>query len=514
MAGGQQINSAQGTLTAEGGDLLVLSGQAATGSQGAYTKGNSVRLRSRKVGGGSATHPLTGQALAASMGLFTPAPSVAPTTQVATLLGGSISATSREKALTGSATTSAAGTLTPAGAADPNFRYVTQTARGTGSGADWNNSMAFPSSFTRGLTYYVADGSYGTRTFSTALSGTTTITIKKATTTDHGTNVGWINGDGDGQAVFDTIILQRGYFIIDGTTRNESDWSAFASYGFRISSIFASSLDGHNAAGTQIKYCCVAPHTSDTVVTGSGQALYLVYNQTNITMSRCNMRGGTATLLQGAGLTNFTLEYSWIGPSWGKEALRGGNGTVSSGWIIRHNTFYQASQTDPSDNTSGITAEIGIWDASSGSFDNFEVYGNIFYNTFSGGRNACILIGGDGSGWVGVGGNNNKVYNNTFAGMPEAGVFGMIDLNGSGNEARNNLFWDTAGTGVGASTATNNVDAASNPFVNYAALNFHLTSSSVARNVGTALASTYNTDRDGTTRGADGTWDVGAYEYA
>jgi hypothetical protein len=111
MAGGQQINSSQGTLTAEGGDLLVLSGQAATGSQGAYTKGNSVRLRSRKVGGGTATHPLTGQALAASMGLFTPVPSVAPTTQVATLLGGSFSATSRERALTGSAVTSAAGTL-------------------------------------------------------------------------------------------------------------------------------------------------------------------------------------------------------------------------------------------------------------------------------------------------------------------------------------------------------------------------------------------------------------------
>jgi hypothetical protein len=114
MAGGQQINSAQGTLTAEGGDLLVLSGQAATGSQGAYTKGNSVRLRSRKVGGGSATHALTGQALAASMGLCAPVPSVTPTTQVATLLGGSLGKT-REKALTGSAITASAGTLSTGG---------------------------------------------------------------------------------------------------------------------------------------------------------------------------------------------------------------------------------------------------------------------------------------------------------------------------------------------------------------------------------------------------------------
>jgi hypothetical protein len=114
MAGGQQITSGQGSLTAEGGDALVLTGEAATGAQGEYAKVNFVRLRSRKVGGGSATHPLTGHELAASMGLIAPAPSVTPTTQVATLLGGSFGKT-REKALTGSAITASAGTLTTGG---------------------------------------------------------------------------------------------------------------------------------------------------------------------------------------------------------------------------------------------------------------------------------------------------------------------------------------------------------------------------------------------------------------
>jgi hypothetical protein len=114
MAGGQQITVGQGTLTADNPASDALSGSEATGAQGEYTKGNSVRLRSRKVGGGSATHPLTGQALAASLGLFTPVPSVTPTTQVATLLGGSFGKT-REKALTGSAITVSAGSMSLGG---------------------------------------------------------------------------------------------------------------------------------------------------------------------------------------------------------------------------------------------------------------------------------------------------------------------------------------------------------------------------------------------------------------
>ena len=40
--------------------------------------------------------------------------------------------------------------------------------------------------------------------------------------------------------------------------------------------------------------------------------------------------------------------------------------------------------------------------------------------------------------------------------------------------------------------------------------NFHLTS---ATNNGISLPSPFNMDMDGKTRGSDGTWDRGAYEY-
>src|SRR5688572_14963159 len=46
---------------------------------------------------------------------------------------------------------------------------VGPSATGNGSGADWNNQAAWGSiSFARGNTYYLADGSYSGKTFTTA----------------------------------------------------------------------------------------------------------------------------------------------------------------------------------------------------------------------------------------------------------------------------------------------------------------------------------------------------------
>jgi hypothetical protein len=70
--------------------------------------------------------------------------------------------------------------------------YVRPGATGANSGADWSNAWtAMPSSLTRGDTYYLADGSYGYRTFSDNASGSAYIYIKKATVADHGTATGW-----------------------------------------------------------------------------------------------------------------------------------------------------------------------------------------------------------------------------------------------------------------------------------------------------------------------------------
>ena len=61
MAGGQQINSAQGTLVAVGGDNNVaLSGSASTSAIGSTGVNLFLLLKSRKIGVGSAIQALSG----------------------------------------------------------------------------------------------------------------------------------------------------------------------------------------------------------------------------------------------------------------------------------------------------------------------------------------------------------------------------------------------------------------------------------------------------------------------
>jgi hypothetical protein len=56
---------------------------------------------------------------------------------------------------------------------------------------------------------------------------------------------------------------------------------------------------------------------------------------------------------------------------------------------------------------------------------------------------------------------------------------------------------------------------AANPFVGASLANFHLLPGSSPINAGLGLASdgSLNKDADGNTRGADGAWDMGAFEY-
>lgn len=395
--------------------------------------------------------------------------------------------------------------------------YVRAGATGANNGSDWNNAYSsMPATWQRGATYYVADGNYGSYRCDDALSGTTRITIKKATQNDHGTDIGWNSSYGDGQATFGSITLNKGYYTISGSTRNENNWYQGNAYGFRALSIYANSINGDDASASIVEYCDIGGNFSESYYSGMSEAIYLVYNQHDITIRRCFLHNSTKTLVQLAGGHHITIEYCWLGPGWGKVAIRGGNLGPGYNHIIRHNTFWNSTQIDPQDSTSGITAEIGIWDAPSVGMDNNEIYGNTFFNQYSAGRNAVIVVGGDNIGWRGVGGANTKVYNNTFAGIAEVpATLIHILLNGSNTEARNNLFYQVAGgMSIKASSTGNNINASQNPFVNYSGLDWRITSGSQAQNVGANLGSSpYNLDRFGNMRGADDAWDVGAFEY-
>lgn len=120
--------------------------------------------------------------------------------------------------------------------------YIRSDATGSGSGSDWANAWSqMPASYVRGDKYFVADGDYDGFRIDTAVDGTKTISIVKATAAQHGTDVGWSSSMGDGQASFAykafntsigaAVLINTSYVVFDGIT---GEGSNVGSYGFRL----------------------------------------------------------------------------------------------------------------------------------------------------------------------------------------------------------------------------------------------------------------------------------------
>ncbi|MGE0764050.1 MAG: hypothetical protein AB7N80_12285 [Bdellovibrionales bacterium] len=396
-------------------------------------------------------------------------------------------------------------------------RYVRQGAVGANNGSDWTNAYpSLPATLIRGDTYYIGDGSYGRYTFDDPLSGIQVITLKKATVADHGTAVGWQDSYGDGQATFSDMTFNFGYYTIDGQKRNESNWQDTPSYGFRnTGSVYSSALNpGPTCADNLvIRYVDIGgpPGSAYSESLPSSGFYFGGFGEScdRWVVHRSHIHH-VEIPFQIAGGSTGLIEYNWIGPGWAKEAIRGQ--IKASNFIIRNNVFKDSCQFTPGDQTSGCTAEIAMWDGSAaGSFSGNEIYGNIFQKTTnehnSGG---VIVVGGNGSSWVGVSASNTKIYNNTLVGFHQGNAMILVN-GGTGNAVTNNIWYDI-GPGVffecSANTCTNNLKLMANPFVAYPN-NLRL---SIAR-PGTTLGAPYDVDLTGVMRGSDGVWDVGAYEF-
>lgn len=424
--------------------------------------------------------------------------------------------------------------------------YVRADASGANDGTNWTDAYsALPAFLVRGDTYYIASGSYGEYDFDDEVSSTLVITLKKATVTDHGTSTGWLDSYGIGQAAFASLAFMTDHYTIDGQTRNERDWSQGSAYGFHADSVMASRLhfDGGvvsshvtiryiDVGGTDNASCHYVPSNScDSGVTDV--SFYLGGFETAIThWSISHFRSHNVQLpFLLTGVDNIIIEYGWIGPNWSKEAIRGGDGNITTNTTIRYNKFVDSCKGLPTDRTAeGCTAKIAIWGTDNlNGLDDNAIYGNIFYDTTDypgdppGGiihTDACINIGGNGGRWRGVSTNNSKIYNNTIVGVA-AGVC-TIGFAGTGtnNQAFNNLWYAvTASTGcieVARVCINNTVISFGNQFVNAVTtypgtgFDYHLASATTA---GTRLPAPYNLDMDGMIRGGDGIWDLGAFEF-
>lgn len=399
-------------------------------------------------------------------------------------------------------------------------RYVRQGATGANNGTDWTNAYASAASCETAMqrsgqdVCWIAAGSYGSVTLNTPSSGTNVLTFRKATVANHGTGVGWNDGYA-GQATFDSILLGSDHWMLDGQVRNESNWADGPSYGFRVTSIVASTAQtpGVCAANVVVQYFNIGG-AEGTTYTGSepGEAIYHGgFDETcrNWTIARNYLHNiASYTMVQFAGTDTATVEYNHFRNGWGKEAIRGQN--IARNLVIRFNQFYNACGNTglPGE---GCTAEIASWGGGAGAHDNHQIYGNWFYRTRHENSGGTIVVGGDGVSWLGAPTNDTLVYNNTVAGISGAGVGGNILVNGgSGNICRNNLWYDTVSSGVDCTVSSNNTRVTNSPFVDYGAGNLRLSGPTPA---GTMLSTPFNRDMDGIARGTDGTWDLGAYEF-
>ena len=401
------------------------------------------------------------------------------------------------------------------------FYYVRANAAGSGDGSDWNNAYKMlPATLHRGSTYYVAGGAYPSYTFKTAESGTNLVIVRKASTNDHGTDVGWVGNYGTAQAIFSSQInVQRGYFVLDGQYRNESNWFDGDAYGFKIANdrnwqnlVIRDPKGAVPVPNVTIKYLFIAAIVGELPPSGQGFRPYAIDTDTlsaeirnvNYVFSRVYVDGSNNPFFVRT-LTSPIVEYC---ASWRTSGSSEFHGEVinrfyssTGGGIIRYNHIRDAYNGVSGYPRGGGTATIVFAEA-----EGAEVYGNIIENFYCG------------NGAIGAGWNNNnlKVYNNTFvdggANTPTV-MFPQQDggYKGTGNEAYNNLSVNCAKVSyTGAGTFGSNITENASVFVNYSARDYRLARRTSS---GRSLLSPYNMDLAGNERGSGGAWDVGAYQY-
>ena len=406
--------------------------------------------------------------------------------------------------------------------ADAATVCVGPSATGSGSGTDWNNLMAWSATPARGDTWYLVDGSYAAKTFATAVSGSTLITIKKATISDHGgISTGWSDTLGDGQAIFSVpITFRSSYWVFDGT-RGVDYSSTGTDYGFAFVTSAGDDIKFTDSASYTASYITVSRVYAPAPSNDSEKWFCLSRGgvAANITISHSFFRyWGCVLLWNYNNEHNWIVEYNLILDAFASSANHAesidGNGD-GTGRIIRYNIFRG------SDPASGAGA-TGTIVANNDNLTGVEIYGNVFHNV----RVANGIITGTSIGRL----SNCKIYNNTFitANSNSAGnwVAGG-QSGGSGNIANNNLLYNMrtgvdAGTGSGVTSDYNeyiyslnapseshghNISANYDPFVSLATYDYRLKTNTVA---GVNLGLPYNVDPHGNVRT---TWTRGAFEF-
>lgn len=220
----------------------------------------------------------------------------------------------------------------------------------------------------------------------------------------------------------------------------------------------------------------------------------------------------------GSASQNHLIEYSYFTNHFSSPTAHGCwiniNAKPVKNFTLRYSVFTDCTGTscmEEHENYEGVD-------------ESYDVYGNIFMNN-EGGNGVITTLAGGTSFFSNLRVYNNVFYGNTAGALVQPCINAAVCGFATGNVAKNNVVMNsTAAMGGGLTydynsyynvtnqpSETNGQTLTSSPFVNAAGGDFHLAYATAEGD--TSIGATYNTDPDGETRGDDGHWDRGAYEF-
>lgn len=407
--------------------------------------------------------------------------------------------------------------------------YVRAGATGASNGDDWTNAYtSLPATLVRGDTYYIADGTYGGYRFDDP--GTSTIYIKKAIGSIHGTDAGWDSTYGEGRAIFAKWTFSGTDYVIDGQTGQWApDLPNYAAHGFKVytrnTSANQNLIEGIAGSGNVIIRHTEAAYSntprtdtwysSSHIVRGYGGSYEFqycwfhdaengIYNgyltsttfdhsvierngQGQVAMNFSPSEHSEIAAIKGSGV-NFTFRHGYIRDwrSTGGIIIFQTNATVNIYGNIISQTGYWSVPGEAND-SNGILSAL--------SHDTTGMKAYAYNNTFANLKYGSAIWSG-GVSYAARTATNNIFYNCNRASSSGAALYGTHDYN---------WFYNS-----GTQSETHMQNGSGNPFVDSGRNNYQLMS---PLNAALSLSAEYNKDMLGITRGSDGTWDRGALEF-
>jgi hypothetical protein len=424
---------------------------------------------------------------------------------------------------------------------------------------------ALPATLIRGDVYYLADGSYGAYTFSTADSGTKTVEIRKAQPYDNGSTcspsiaAGWhASTMGSAQAVFSStgasLDTETDYLIINGNgtsgapgcggapgsavnveppTPSDCGISFVGLGGTTSGALNLVYMNAGSTASSNITFKYVELFGSGTNNQAGDGDLEVFFGGDDVTFEHIYGHNSGCVYIQDMG-DDSVVDHSYF---WGTEVYGAPGSEACHG-----QAEFEAGGRNGGVRSNNVYRDItgtAVWTFASGGTNNgWEFYNNVvFFSSpklgFGGITDAaldcingnlctdftfvqnmivnCLADGVFGDAQCGIGwgdsssGGSVVVENNLYYSNP-----GQINLttNGTSVTENYNSFLNSGGFGSG-SQDVHVASGAPNPLVDWPSSNFNLASENADWNNRLALSAPYTVDPNGTPR----TTDRGAYQY-